>query len=357
MSGRNAFERCSAGVFGDDAGIGFWFVLRLYRAQHPQSFESNPPDKIRAMDRCAMTTTPPKLDNKYKETKAAELLTHHGKTTAGIIGMGRVLTEVKAALPRGEYTEWMSKNFKFSNATSLRYRRSFAFATSIGDFGGVKLEIMALYRCGEIHEAISKPVKDPDHREALETGLKAVVKAARKRLIDEDEALRIFNDAFVSKHAELNAVKAAAKNESAANDATAIDTFRNNHPDPDQPATPELEASEPESAADYDTMQCDGNGAPVEKVMLMIAQMSDEQRLELKPLVMETRQFSEALQIVMRENSDNQWNEQAKVIGETEFRKFAAHVNAALKTFDTTSNVVKLKADRAEAKSKKKVTS
>jgi Protein of unknown function (DUF3102) len=268
-----------------------------------------------------MTTTPQKLDNRYKESKAAELLTHQGKTTAGIIGMGRVLTEVKAALPHGEYTEWMRTHFRFSNATSLRYRRSFAFATSTDDFGSLKLEILALYLCGEIHEAISKPVKDPVHRTAMEAGLRAILKAARKRLIDGVEALRIFNDAFTSKHAELEVANAAARNESV-----------------ESTTEPEAAPAEPDqSEADIDdSMTCDGNDEPV---------------LILVPV---SRQFPEALQMVMREESDNQWIEQAKVIGETEFRKFAAHVNAALKTFDATSNVVKLKADRAEAKAKSK---
>jgi hypothetical protein len=90
----------------------------------------------------------------------------------------------------------------------LRYRRSFAFANSIDDFANVKLEIMALYFCADIFDEISKPIqKYPDRPIALQAGLKAVVKGARKRLIDGDETLRIFNDAFVSKHAEIKALK------------------------------------------------------------------------------------------------------------------------------------------------------
>jgi Protein of unknown function (DUF3102) len=257
-----------------------------------------------------MTTTPQKLDNKYKESKAAELLMNHGKTTAGIIGMGRVLTEVKEALPHGEFTEWLKRYCPIANTTSLNYRRSFALATSTNDFGSVKLEIMALYYCARIHDDISKPIhKDPDLLVVMQTGLKAVLTAARKQLIDEDAAVTIYVEAASAKHAELNAAKAA----------------------PETQATPVTDQSEADA-----TDRCDGNDEPV---------------LILVPA---PRQFSEALQMVMRQEFDNQWIEQAKAVGETEFRKFAAHVNAALKTFDATSNVVKLKADRAEAKTKSK---
>jgi hypothetical protein len=332
---------------------------------------------------CPMPKLPPKLDNKYKETKAAELLTHHGKTTAGIIGMGRVLTEVKEALPHGEYTEWMSRNFKFSNATSLRYRRSFAFATSTDDFGSVKLETMALYFCAERHDKISKPIhKDHHTHAAIQAGLKAVLTAARERLIDEDDARRIYFDAVTSKRAEQQATKTAAKKESADKVTERMAAHKQKYPDslwqadtrerevrtstpetsrpaasrpaastpgpsrpaereaptPDASAPAELEASEPdqsEADATADTIQSD----------------ADDPRLAA--LVPAARQFPEAFQMVMQEQSDDHWLEQAKIIAETKFRKLAAHVNAALKTFDATGSVVKLKADRAEAKVKR----
>jgi hypothetical protein len=170
-----------------------------------------------------MTSLPTKHHNNFKEIKAAELLSQHAKTTEGAIGMGRVLTEMKKALPHGEYTDWLWKHTRFSSTTSLRLRRSFAFATSNGDFENVRLEVTALYFCADRYDELSKAIPDPNQRAAIEAGLSAILKAAREHLVDEDAARTIYNKVALVKSAKLaKAMLAAAEVASADEPVAAV---------------------------------------------------------------------------------------------------------------------------------------
>jgi hypothetical protein len=287
----------------------------------------------------------PNLDNKYKETKAAELLTHHAKTTAGIVGMGKVLTEVKATLPHGEYTEWMRKHFRFSNATSLRYRRSFAFATSIGDFAAVKLETMALYFCAEVHDQLSMPIPDPNSRTAIEAGFKAILKAARKYLIDEDEAQAIYNGARLAKLAELTNATAAN-----AGIASVVEP-------PTSTATVESKVA---ALADINTA-ISGVVNNIEKVMGLVEETREERKEFAKQIIPYLRdhvlapvKFPTASAVVIREQSDDGWLSEIENVGEIEFRRHVDHMSALIVKLNATSGPIKMKADRAEAKTKSK---
>jgi hypothetical protein len=288
---------------------------------------------------------PPKLDNKYKETKAAELLTHHAQTTDGIIGMGRILTEVKETLPHGEYTEWMRKHFRFSNATSLRYRRSFAIATSIDDFANVKLETMALYFCAELHDELSKPILDPNNRTAIEVGLKAVLTHARKYLTDEVEARGIYSDARLATLAKLTTAMPAEADIASA----------------DAPSASTATAEPKETATIGGSFAISGVVDTVREVMLVVGTMDDEERkafrLGLRKFsthVPASLDFPVALPIVMHENSDNEWLTEIEKVGEIAFRRYVDRMSALVAKLNITNGAIKMKADRAEAKTKNK---
>jgi hypothetical protein len=292
-----------------------------------------------------MTNVPPKLDNKYKETKAAELLAHHRNTTSGIIGMGRILTEVKKTLSHGEYTEWMRKHFRFSNATSLRYRRSFALATSIEDFANVKLETMALYFCAELHDELSKPIPDPNNRTAIDAGLKAVLARAREYLTDEGEARGVYSDARLAKLAKLTKATAAEA------EITSADAL-----------SPSTSTAEPkETATTGESSAISGVADIVREVMLVLCTLDDEERqafrLRLPQFcrhVPASLDFSAAVAIVMGEKSEDEWLTEIENVGEVAFLRYVDHMSALTAKLNVTNSVIKMKADRAEAKTKNK---
>jgi hypothetical protein len=61
-------------------------------------------------------------DNRRLEKKAEELRAQQRKSVAGVVGTGRVLTDVKEMLEHGEFTEWVATTCGRSHATTLRYR-------------------------------------------------------------------------------------------------------------------------------------------------------------------------------------------------------------------------------------------
>jgi hypothetical protein len=285
---------------------------------------------------------PSKLDNKYKETKAAELMTHHDKTISGIIGMGRILTEVKEALPHGEYTAWMRQHCRFSNATSLRYRRSFALATSIDDFANVKLETMALYFCAELHDELSKPILDPNNRTAIEAGFKAILKAARKHLIDEDEARAIYKGAVLKLAEVTNATAAKADIASLVEPSPSTATV-------EQKVTALIPKIDRTIKALEEVMRLIDEGHKEDKELYKLIEIARSRARASTPL-----QFPSALPIVMREQFDDEWMTAIKNVGEIEFRRHVDRMSAMVAKFDAENGAIKMKADRAEAKTKNK---
>jgi hypothetical protein len=290
-----------------------------------------------------MSNVPTKLDNKYKETKAAELLRHHANTTAGIIGMGAVLTEVRRALPPREFTEWIRRHCRFSNATSLRYRRSFAFATSIDDFASLQLETMALYFCADLYAKLRKPIEDSNDRTAMEAGLQATLKAARKHLIDGDEALAIYDEVRQAKFADLTKAMPAVSNLASTDEPPAM-----------------LAASEPKETAPN---SCND---PIivetaKKILIHLSTLDEHERkafmLNLSRVHAQSPaplQFPTALHIVIREQSDSEWLTEIENIGEIHFRRHFDHMSALISKLNARNGAVKVKADRAEAKAKNK---
>jgi Protein of unknown function (DUF3102) len=309
-----------------------------------------------------MTNVPSKLDNKYKDTKAAELMTHQAKTTAGIIGMGRVLTEVKEALPHGEYTEWMKKHFPFSNATSLNYRRSFAFATSTSDFAGVKLENMAMYFCADLHNEIAKPIhKDHDRLMILQAGLKAIVKAARKRLITEEDARHIFletGSAIETEASKARHAKSQARFEAGAAAAPPLGVFAGN--DIEVAETAEVDDDDSTLIADEE----DENVADIVAADITLAgsdnpplsyihETPDGELIQYLPA--SPQHFQTALHAMLAthaKTSDDEWLKEIE-INPVEFNRLLDHLNDLRGKRDAGNNPIKTKADRAEAKAKR----
>jgi hypothetical protein len=297
-----------------------------------------------------MSNLPQKYDNQYKETKAAELLTHHAKTTAGIIGKGHVLTEMKEALPHGEFTEWMSEYCRIKSSTSLRYRRSYAFAISTGDFASVKLETMALYFCADIYADISKPIhNDQDQRAASQAGLKAVLAAARRRLIDEDEAKEIY---FKAKNAKLAVLlEAKPKNEvTAPPDATADTGVNAKGPEEGLPAKRvEHGTGHPTATEVLLAVSCASGDMPGAMRALDLWERDNPQTT-----IVSNPTLHYSLPIVMRTATDDDWLREITVVGEVEFRRHVDHMNALVEKLNAINGAVKAKADRAEAKARRK---
>jgi hypothetical protein len=297
-----------------------------------------------------MSNLPQKYDNQYKETKAAELLTHHAKTTAGIIGKGHVLTEMKEALPHGEFTEWMSKYCRIKSSTSLRYRRSYAFATSTGDFASVKLETMALYFCADIYAEISKPIhNDHDQHAAMQAGLKAVEAAARKRLIDKDEAKEIYSHAFNVRYVMLFEAKpknkVTAPPDVKADNKLTVLTAK----EPADSLPVRIIVSDDNRATDAkDCVTLVGSGSTAPSIIRALIERDD---IAAQPNM--TRSLLHfGLRAVMRAGADEDWLREIKAVGEVAFRRHVDHMNALVEKLNAVNGAIKAKADRAEAKAR-----
>jgi hypothetical protein len=279
-----------------------------------------------------MTNIPPKLDNKTLDKKLAELLAFQRKTVSGVVGTGRVLTEVKEQLDHGEFTAWLKDNCGWSHATTLRYRRSFDWANTIDDFENLNLTIMALYYCAEKHAIASQHADE--YNTDCKAGLTAVVTAARMRLIDNDEAESIYLKAFFESDTSNDG-----------NDDVEIDET--------------IEEDDDDSAFIADDEEGDeevtdiiGDVTPTAPPLRYIHTTHDGERTEYLPA--SPLHLQSALHMILAthaDTSDAEWLEQIED-NPVDFYKLLDHMIDLRSKREASNSPIKTKADRAEAKAK-----
>jgi hypothetical protein len=256
-------------------------------------------------------------DNRSLDKKVEQLLACQRKTISGVVGTGKILNEVRELLEHGEYQDWLENNCPWSASTSLRYRRSYEFSTTIDVFASLNLTIMTLYFLADLHA-------DETQEEINKAAIKAIVKISRKRLMVEDEAQEIY-DAIREKMINPNPID----------------------PIPDElppPTTPEPETSTPEEPEP----EPESSGPPLS----MIHETPAGERTEYLPA--SPLHFLSALHAILATHtkaSDDKWLEQIES-NPVEFYKLLDHMNDLRSKREASNSPIKTKADRAEAKAK-----
>jgi hypothetical protein len=284
-------------------------------------------------------------DNKDLEKKLAELMAFQRRTISGVVGTGKILTEIKEQLDHGEFTAWIKENCGWSHATTLRYRRSFEWANTIDDFEDLNLTIMALYYCADAHAKMSEFVNLEHRASAIyEAGLAAVVTAARERLIDMDEADRIYGAAFLEEYNKVNAIVPEPEAD------TKIDDEAIEGDDDDSTVIADEEGQD--HGANIAVMANDktSDDPPLRYVHTTPAGERTED-LPASPL-----HFQTALHVMFTTHaaaSDDEWLEEIEnTSSKVEFYKLLDRMIAVRQKLEAGNSPIKMKADRAEAKAK-----
>jgi Protein of unknown function (DUF3102) len=310
-----------------------------------------------------MTNVPQNLDNKSLDKKLAELLAFQRRTISGVVGTGRVLTEIKEQLDHGEFTAWLKQNCGWSHATTLRYRRSFEWANTIDDFENLNLTIMVLYFCAEKHAKASESA-DEYYGADCKAGLTAVVTVARKRLIDRDEAEGIYLLAFSEEErlrSDAGGIRTVvpAEDDDIEVDETIDDdddsTFPIDEEEGDVDGTDTNVDVAPRSphtliiTPDGDGMECD---CPPLKYIHQTVAGERTEYLPASPL-----HFLSALHMMIATHANSLDDDSLREIearGKVEYHRLVDHLVDLRSKSEAGNSPIKTKADRAEAKARKR---
>lgn len=302
---------------------------------------------------------------------ATEIKALERKDIKTIVARGRLLQEAADQAEHGEYMEWLKAEFGMSYRTAKRYRNVFELSENrqIADFEKLNISVSALY-------VVADMLDDCPTRAAI-------LKAAQQRRVTYQEAKAISEAVeAAARQAEAKAEEETGKSEIVAllteeetpkieelqgKVQTIIDKYDELIPPIDDDADDSEENhcvdcgknAEQAQAAGHTLMKCsECNGLGTAYGVWRCSECSQGEELTAKRRAKRNEgmaahyanQFAKVAKFVEFVTKTGLWPEVIEQMGEERFRDLIAQMQAALD--GGTTDPVKLKADRAEAKSR-----